>query len=148
MNTYTARYERFKGKAKKGGNSRGGAKVPKKPMLERPVEVPPPFESVAAEVPAPDPLTSPTPVNIPASDNFVNLRDDDEEEDEDPVVFQRKRKTVEGDAGEDAEAKAKRAKKGKGNDDTCIFFVVLGIFLPRHYQYHLFLMYFCSCGRY
>jgi hypothetical protein len=122
MNAYTARYECFKGKAKKGGSSRGGAKVLKKPVMERPMEVPPPSEPVAAEVPAPDPPTSPSHVTIPASDNFVDLRDDDEEEeDEGPVVFQRKRKTDEGDAGEDVEAQAKRAKNAKGNDDIYIF---------------------------
>ena len=101
MNAYSARYERFKGKPKKGGSSRVGPKVPKK-SVEKPAEVPPSSAPVIEEAPAPDIPVSPPPANIPVSD-FVDLRDDDEEEqDEDPIVFCRKRKTIEEDVEVDS----------------------------------------------
>jgi hypothetical protein len=110
MNAYSARYERFKGKSKKGGSSRAGPKVPKK-SVEKHVEVPPPSEPVTEEVPAPDAPTSPPHATIPVSD-FVDLRDDDEgEEDEEPVFVRRKQKTVEENVEEDSQAQAKRAKR-------------------------------------
>jgi hypothetical protein len=99
------------------------------------MEVPPPTKSVATEVPTSDPPAFPPRNTIPDSDNFVDLRDDDEEEeDEGPVVFRRKRKTVEDDAGDDAEAQAKRAEKGKSNDEICILpLSFLGVSLSRLY---------------
>jgi hypothetical protein len=127
MNAYSVRYERFKGKAKKGGSSWGGPKVPKKAGLEKPLKAPPPPESIAAEVPSSDPLASSPPPTISVSD-FVDLRDEDEgEEDGEPVVFQRKRKMVEDDAGEDDQAQAKHAKKGKGNGNIISCYIHLSI---------------------
>jgi hypothetical protein len=126
MNAYSTRYKHFKGKAKKGGSSRGGPKVPRKAGVEKPLKLPPPSEPVATEVPTSDPPTSPPPATIPVSD-FVDHRDEDEgEEDEEPVVFQRKRKTVEDDAKEDAQAK--RAKKGKGNGNIIFCYIHIPVF--------------------
>jgi hypothetical protein len=130
MNAYSAHYERFKGKAKKGGSSRGGPKVPRKTGAEKPVVVPPPSKPVIDEVPTPDLPTSPPPATIPVSD-FVDLRDHDEEEqDEEPIVFRRKRKTVEEDVEVDSQAQAKRAKKGKEKGKRHIpISVLLGSYL-------------------
>jgi hypothetical protein len=100
MNTYTTRYERFKGKGKKGASSRAGHKVSKRTEAEKVPDVPPSTKAVNAEIPVSKPA-NPPPVDIPVADNFVDLRDDGEEEEEGPAVFKRKQKTVEDDVGED-----------------------------------------------
>jgi hypothetical protein len=87
MNAYTTHYERFKDKSKKGGGSRAGSKASKKSTVEKPTEITPPSEAVAAEIPISDPLVSPSATTIPDAENFFDLGDDDEEEEEGPTVF-------------------------------------------------------------